>query len=85
MSAFVTLCEGFLGLRPHFDLWRYFFAVNIQKKSDRGWPELHMLMGCSSIQLQNNRAGDYLSMRLSTLLVFLNECRRIHKRMELPL
>ena len=29
MAAFVTLCEGFLGINPHFDLWRYFFAVTL--------------------------------------------------------
>ena len=29
MVAFVALCEGFLGIRPHFDLWRYFFTVNL--------------------------------------------------------
>jgi hypothetical protein len=29
MAAFVVLCEGFLGISPHFDLWRYFFAVNL--------------------------------------------------------
>ena len=27
MTTFVVLCEGFLGISPHFDLWRYFFAV----------------------------------------------------------
>ena len=29
MAVFITLCEGFLGISPHFDLWRYFFAVNL--------------------------------------------------------
>ena len=29
MAAFVALCEGFLGISPHFDLWRYFFAVTL--------------------------------------------------------
>ena len=29
MAMFVTLCEGFLGISPHFDLWRYFFIVNV--------------------------------------------------------
>ena len=50
MAAFVALCEGFLGISPDFDLWRYFFAVTLQKKrekSDR--QELHMPMGCASI------------------------------------
>jgi hypothetical protein len=23
--AFVTLCEAYLGIDPHFDLWNYFF------------------------------------------------------------
>ena len=29
MAAFVVLCEEFLGISPHFDLWRYFFTVNL--------------------------------------------------------
>jgi len=29
MAAFVALCEGFLGISPLFDLWRYFFAVTL--------------------------------------------------------
>ena len=52
MAAFVALCEGFLGISPHFDLWRYFFAVNLQKKREKGGrQELHMLIGCVGIQL----------------------------------
>ena len=29
MAAFVALCEGFLGISPHFDLWRHFFTVTL--------------------------------------------------------
>ena len=29
MVAFITLCEGFLGISPHFDLWRHFFVVTL--------------------------------------------------------
>ena len=32
MAAFVALCEGFLGIDPHFDLWRHLFTINILKK-----------------------------------------------------
>ena len=32
IAVFVALCEGFLGISPHFDLWRYFFAINLLKK-----------------------------------------------------
>ena len=67
MAAFVVLCEVFLGISPYFDLWRYFFAVNLQKKREKGGrQELHMPMGCAGIQLRNNRVGEYPSMRLST-------------------
>ena len=50
MATFVALCEGFLGISYHFDLWRYFFAITLQKKrekSDR--QELHVSMGCPDI------------------------------------
>ena len=67
MAAFVALCEGFLRISPHFDLWRHFFVVTLQKKREKsGRPELHMPMGCIGIQLQNNRVGEYPLMRLST-------------------
>ena len=29
MAAFVVLCKGLLGISLHFDLWRYFFDVNL--------------------------------------------------------
>ena len=32
IMAFVALCEGFLRISPHFDLWRYLFAVNLLKR-----------------------------------------------------
>ena len=35
MAAFVTLYKGFLAISPHFELWRYFFAVTLQKKREK--------------------------------------------------
>ena len=54
-----------MGISPHFDLWRYLFAVNLVKRRV-GKQELHVLVGCASIHLHNNRAGAYPLMRLST-------------------
>ena len=55
MVAFVALCEGLLGISPHFDLCRYFFIVSLQRKREKGGrQELHMPMGRASIQLWNN-------------------------------
>ena len=59
MAAFITLCEQFLGISPHFDLWRNFFTVNLQKKREKsGRQELYMSMGCASIQFWNNKVGE---------------------------
>ena len=65
IATFVTLCEGFLGISPHFDLWRYLFTINLSKKRV-GKQELSVSTGCVSIHLRNNRVNEYLSMRLST-------------------
>jgi hypothetical protein len=34
MEAFVTLCEAYMGIEPHFDLWNYFFHTRLQQGSD---------------------------------------------------
>ena len=65
IATFIVLCEGFLGISPHFDLWRYFFAVNLLKKREKR-QELSVPVGCANIQLCNNRVNEYLSMFLST-------------------
>ena len=63
--AFVALCEGFLGITPHFDLWWYFFAITLLKKREKK-QELNVPMGCAGIQFRNNRVNEYPLMRLST-------------------
>ena len=65
IAAFVALYEGFLGISPHFDLWRYLFAVNLLKRR-AGKQELHAPVGCAGIHLRSNRARAYPLMHLST-------------------
>ena len=48
--AFVALCEEYLGIEPHFELWKYFFVVELQKK-ERKKLDLAVPMGCVSIHL----------------------------------
>ena len=33
--AFITMCEGYLGIEPYFELWTYFFSISLIKK-ERG-------------------------------------------------
>jgi hypothetical protein len=35
IAVFIVLCEGFLGIDPHFKLWRYFFAVSLHRWVER--------------------------------------------------
>jgi hypothetical protein len=32
--AFVTLCEAYMGIEPHFDLWKYFFRTRLWQGLD---------------------------------------------------
>ena len=59
IMAFITMCEGYLGIEPHFELWRYFFAISLHRKKDRGG-ESSMSMGCEGIHLQGQWATEYM-------------------------
>ena len=62
--AFVALCEGYLRIKPHFELWKYFFTVELQKKKERKKPDLAVLMGCASIHLRGNQSSEYMYITL---------------------
>jgi hypothetical protein len=34
IAAFMTLCEAFVGIEPHFDFWNYFFHAWLEPDSD---------------------------------------------------
>jgi hypothetical protein len=34
IPAFVILCETYMGIVPHFDLWNYFFRARLRQGSD---------------------------------------------------
>jgi len=55
--VFITLCEGYLGIKPHFELWRYFFSISLRKNKKRDTP---VPMGCASIHLQGHRVVEYI-------------------------
>ena len=51
IMAFNTMCKGYLGIEPHFKLWRYFFSISLIKKKERG-RDTSVPMGCAGIHLQ---------------------------------
>ena len=50
IAVFIVLCEGYLGIEPHFELWRYFFSISLHKKRERSG-DLSVSMGCVGIHL----------------------------------
>ena len=57
------MCEGYLGIEPHFELWRYFFSISLIKK-ERG-RETSVPMGCAGIHLRGQWAAEYMPCQLS--------------------
>lgn len=53
IAIFITLCEGFLGIDPNFDLWWYFFSTSLLKPKRADAP---FSVGCVSIYLRSHRA-----------------------------
>ena len=49
--AFIMMCEGYLGIEQHFELWKYFFTICLHRKKDRGG-EILVPMGYAGIHLQ---------------------------------
>jgi hypothetical protein len=55
LATFIALCAGYLGIRPYFNLWRYFFTVALLKtKGKHGRPDHHLPVGCGGVHLRNN-------------------------------
>ena len=63
IAAFITLYEGYLGIEPHFELWRYFFSVSLLKKRDRAG-DLTVPMRCVGIHLRGQRSIEYMPCQL---------------------
>src|SRR5436190_19330285 len=54
ISAFIYLCEVFLGVRPHFNLFRYLFALKLTQKSVQ-----INVVGGAGLQLRGGRSAAY--------------------------
>jgi hypothetical protein len=55
ISIFIHLCEAFLGILPHFGLWKYLYHC---------WPRMaggqHQLVGDASLELRRGKKSEYL-------------------------
>jgi hypothetical protein len=56
IATFIHLCEAYLGIGPHFDLWRHFFEL---KKTGKG-----VVVGSVSFMLCRNMKPEYIDLAL---------------------
>jgi hypothetical protein len=54
--TFIHLCEAYLGIAPHFHLWRHFFELN---KTGMG-----VVIGSVSFMLRRNMKPEYIDLAL---------------------
>ena len=67
ISTFTAICEGYLKKTPQFELWKYFFSVQLlAPKSEDGVPRPSYDIGCASIQLRGDRSHLFPRMKVQT-------------------
>jgi hypothetical protein len=59
ISIFVHLCETFLGVLPHFGLWKYLYRCRPGMAGGQ-----HQLVGGASLEMRRGRKTDYLDIPL---------------------
>jgi hypothetical protein len=56
ISTFIHLCEAYLGIAPHFHLWRHFFELKNTGKA--------MVVGNVGFMLHRNMKSEYIDLTL---------------------
>jgi hypothetical protein len=59
VSIFVHLCEAYLGILPHFGLWKYLYHCRPGMVGGQ-----HQLMGGASLEMRRGRKTEYLDIPL---------------------
>jgi hypothetical protein len=59
IAMFVHLCEAFLGIIPHFGLWKYLYHCRPRMAGGQ-----HQLVGGASLELRRGRKVEYLDIPL---------------------
>jgi hypothetical protein len=58
-SIFIHLCEAYLGILPHFGLWKYLYHCRLGMAGGQ-----HHLVGGASLELRCRRKTEYLNIPL---------------------
>jgi hypothetical protein len=61
--VFIALCEGYLGIRPNFSLWKYHFCATAFLKMIKRGDTVPVRIGSCAIQLRQNQANGYIAIK----------------------
>jgi len=65
-AVFVALCEGYLGIEAHWDLWMHLFRGELYIENARGQPKRYACAGGLMLHLRTNRSDLYIPCRMTT-------------------
>ena len=58
-AVFATVCEGFLGVSAHWNLWLHLFQADMSSRHERGEKKPLRAGGCT-LQLRQSRSHLYI-------------------------
>lgn len=61
LAIFIHLCEAYLGIAPHFNLWRYLFKAKPQCHQGQD-----LIVGGAGLQTRQGKKGQYSDITLPT-------------------
>jgi hypothetical protein len=64
--VFVALCEGYLGIKPNFALWKYYFCATVFLKTLRRVEAVPVRISSCAIQLRQSWVDGYITMNGSS-------------------
>ena len=58
-AVFATVCEGFLGVPPHWNLWLHLFKADMSTRYEGG-EKIPLWVGGCTLQLRQTRSREYI-------------------------
>ena len=65
-AVFVAVCEGYLGIKAHWDLWIHLFHGELFIENVRGQPRRYARAGGLMLHVHGNRSDLYIPSRMTT-------------------
>ena len=65
-AVFVAVCEGYLGVKAHWDLWKHLFRGELYTESISAGVRRHVRAGGLTLQLWGSRKDLYIPCKVTT-------------------